>query len=77
MTDTELRELADVVGVIKTSYVEPVEDKALLSQAITVFVSLQHSCTLVPVTISVVSRGQRYRDKRISAHGGCLGDYRR
>jgi len=35
MPVTELRELADVVGIIKTSYVEPVEDKALLSQAIT------------------------------------------
>jgi len=35
MPVAELRELADVVGVIKTSYVEPVEDKALLSQAIT------------------------------------------
>jgi hypothetical protein len=23
------------------------------------------------------ARGQRYRDKRISAHGGCLGDIRR
>jgi len=35
MPVAELRALADVVGVIKTSYVEPVEDKALLSQAIT------------------------------------------
>ena len=35
MPVAELRELADVVGVIKTSYVEPAEDKALLSQAIT------------------------------------------
>ncbi len=34
MPVAELRELADVVGVIKSSYVEPVEDKALLSQAI-------------------------------------------
>lgn len=35
MPVAELRELADVVGIIKTSYVEPVQDKALLSQAIT------------------------------------------
>ena len=31
----ELRQLADVYGLIKTDYVEPVEDKKLLSQAIT------------------------------------------
>ncbi|RJG14746.1 S41 family peptidase [Massilia cavernae] len=30
----ELRQLADVYGLIKTDYVEPVEDKKLLSQAI-------------------------------------------
>ena len=31
----EIRQLADVYGLIKTDYVEPVEDKKLLSQAIT------------------------------------------
>ncbi len=31
---TELRQLADVYGLIKTDYVEPVEDKKLLSEAI-------------------------------------------
>ncbi|MGZ8290052.1 MAG: S41 family peptidase [Telluria sp.] len=31
----ELRQLADVYGLIKTDYVEPVEDRKLLSQAIT------------------------------------------
>jgi carboxyl-terminal processing protease len=35
MPVAELRELADVVRIIKSNYVEPVEDKALLSQAIT------------------------------------------
>ncbi|MEJ7805811.1 MAG: peptidase S41, partial [Telluria sp.] len=31
----ELRQLADVYGLIKSDYVEPVEDKKLLTQAIT------------------------------------------
>ena len=31
----ELRQLADVYGLIKSDYVEPVEDKKLLSEAIT------------------------------------------
>jgi carboxyl-terminal processing protease len=30
----ELRQLADVFGLIKTDYVEPVEDKKLLTEAI-------------------------------------------
>lgn len=35
----ELRQLADVFGLIKTDYVEPVEDKKLLTQAISGMVS--------------------------------------
>lgn len=39
----ELRTLADVFGLIKTDYVEPVEDKKLLTEAISGMVSsLQH-----------------------------------
>ena len=36
---SELRQLADVYGLIKTDYVEPVEDKKLLSEAISGMVS--------------------------------------
>jgi carboxyl-terminal processing protease len=35
----ELRTLADVFGLIKTDYVEPVEDKKLLTEAISGMVS--------------------------------------
>jgi len=62
----ELRQLAGVYGVIKSSYVEPVEDKALLSEAISGMVSSldPHSAYLDP---------RAYRELREGTEGRFVG----
>jgi len=62
----ELRQLADVYGVIKSTYVEPVEDKALLSQAISGMVASldPHSAYLDP---------RAYRELREGTEGRFVG----
>ncbi|MGH8854589.1 MAG: S41 family peptidase, partial [Telluria sp.] len=66
MPMAELRQLADVYGVIKSTYVEPVEDKALLSQAITGMVASldPHSAYLDP---------RAYRELREGTEGRFVG----
>jgi carboxyl-terminal processing protease len=66
MPMAELRQLADVYGVIKSTYVEPVEDKALLSQAISGMVSSldPHSAYLDP---------RAYRELREGTEGRFVG----
>ena len=62
----ELRQLADVYGVIKSTYVEPVEGKALLSQAISGMVASldPHSAYLDP---------RAYRELREGTEGRFVG----
>ena len=62
----ELRQLADVYGVIKSTYVEPVEDKALLSEAISGMVASldPHSAYLDP---------RAYRELREGTEGRFVG----
>uniref|UniRef100_UPI0028B26088 S41 family peptidase n=1 Tax=Massilia alkalitolerans TaxID=286638 RepID=UPI0028B26088 len=62
----ELRQLADVYGVIKSTYIEPVEDKALLSQAISGMVASldPHSAYLDP---------RAYRELREGTEGRFVG----
>ncbi len=62
----ELRQLADVYGLIKTDYVEPVEDKKLLSDAIAGMVA-----SLDPH--SVYLDRQAFRDMRESVAGKFVG----
>ena len=66
MPMAELRQLADVVGVIKSTYVEPVEDKALLSEAISGMVASldPHSAYLDP---------RAYRELREGTEGRFVG----
>ena len=66
MPMAELRQLADVVGVIKSNYVEPVEDKALLSEAISGMVASldPHSAYLDP---------RAYRELREGTEGRFVG----
>jgi carboxyl-terminal processing protease len=66
MPMAELRQLADVYGVIKSTYVEPVEDKALLSQAISGMVASldPHSAYLDP---------RAYRELREGTEGRFVG----
>ena len=66
MQIAELRQLADVYGVIKSTYVEPVEDKALLSQAISGMVASldPHSAYLDP---------RAYRELREGTEGRFVG----
>ncbi|WP_020653786.1 S41 family peptidase [Massilia niastensis] len=62
----ELRQLADVYGLIKTDYVEPVEDKKLLSEAIGGMVASldPHSVYLDP---------KAFREMRESVQGKFVG----
>lgn len=62
----ELRQLADVYGLIKTDYVEPVEDKKLLSEAIGGMVASldPHSVYLDP---------KAFRDMREAVQGKFVG----
>src|SRR3954467_10279609 len=62
----ELRQLADVYGLIKTDYVEPVEDKKLLSEAISGMVSSldPHSVYMDP---------KAFREMRESMEGKFVG----
>ena len=66
MPMAELRQLADVYGVIKSTYVEPVEDKALLSEAISGMVASldPHSAYLDP---------RAYRELREGTEGRFVG----
>ncbi|MGF6183459.1 carboxyl-terminal processing protease [Massilia sp. UYP32] len=66
MPIAELRQLADVYGVIKSTYVEPVEDKALLSEAIAGMVASldPHSAYLDP---------RAYRELREGTEGRFVG----
>ncbi|UVW28872.1 S41 family peptidase [Massilia sp. H6] len=59
----ELRQLADVYGVIKSAYVEPVEGKALLSQAISGMVASldPHSAYLDPRAFRELREGTEGR----------------
>ncbi len=60
---SDLRQLADVYGVIKSEYVEPVEDKALLSQAISGMVASldPHSAYLDPEAFRQLREGTEGR----------------
>ena len=62
----ELRQLADVYGLIKSDYVEPVDDKKLLSEAITGMVS-----SLDPHSAYLDKRA--YREMRESMQGRFVG----
>jgi carboxyl-terminal processing protease len=62
----ELRQLADVYGLIKSDYVEPVDDKKLLSEAITGMVS-----SLDPHSVYLDKRA--YREMRESMQGRFVG----
>ncbi|VXC22210.1 S41 family peptidase [Massilia sp. 9I] len=66
MPMAELRQLADVYGVIKSTYVEPVEDRALLSEAISGMVASldPHSAYLDP---------RAYRELREGTEGRFVG----
>ncbi|OON59484.1 peptidase S41 [Massilia sp. KIM] len=66
MPIAELRQLAEVVGVIKSTYVEPVEDKTLLSEAISGMVASldPHSAYLDP---------RAYRELREGTEGRFVG----
>lgn len=66
MPIAELRQLADAYGVIKSSYVEPVEDRALLSEAIAGMVASldPHSAYLDP---------RAYRELREGTEGRFVG----
>jgi carboxyl-terminal processing protease len=63
MPMAELRQLADVYGVIKSAYVEPVEGRALLSQAITGMVASldPHSAFLDPRAFRELREGTEGR----------------
>jgi carboxyl-terminal processing protease len=63
MPMAELRQLADVYGVIKSTYVEPVEDKALLSEAISGMVASldPHSAYLDPRAFRELREGTEGR----------------
>src|ERR1700751_3500684 len=58
----ELHQLADVYGLIKTDYVEPVEDKKLLTEAIAGMVA-----SLDPHSAYLDKKA--YRDLRDGTHG--------
>jgi carboxyl-terminal processing protease len=62
----ELRQLADVYGLIKTDYVEPVDDKKLLSEAISGMVS-----ALDPHSVYLDQKA--FRDMRESIAGKFVG----
>ncbi|MDL2353846.1 MAG: S41 family peptidase [Pseudomonadota bacterium] len=62
----ELRQLADVYGLIKSDYVEPVDDKKLLSEAITGMVS-----SLDPHSVYLDKRA--FREMRESMQGRFVG----
>jgi carboxyl-terminal processing protease len=62
----ELRQLADVYGLIKSDYVEPVEDKKLLSEAISGMVS-----SLDPHSVYLDKKA--YREMRESMQGHFVG----
>ncbi len=62
----ELRQLADVYGLIKTDYVEPVEDKKLLSEAISGMVS-----SLDPHSVYLDKKA--YREMQESMQGRFVG----
>ena len=62
----ELRQLADVYGLIKSDYVEPVEDKKLLSEAIGGMVS-----SLDPHSVYLDKKA--YREMRESMQGRFVG----
>jgi carboxyl-terminal processing protease len=62
----ELRQLADVYGLIKSDYVEPVEDKKLLSQAISGMVA-----SLDPHSVYLDKKA--YREMRESMQGRFVG----
>jgi len=62
----ELRQLADVYGLIKTDYVEPVEDKKLLSEAITGMVA-----SLDPHSVYLDKKA--YREMKESMQGRFVG----
>jgi carboxyl-terminal processing protease len=62
----ELRQLADVYGLIKTDYVEPVEDKKLLSEAISGMVS-----SLDPHSVYLDKKA--YKEMRESMQGRFVG----
>ncbi|MFP5390403.1 MAG: S41 family peptidase [Gammaproteobacteria bacterium] len=63
---SELRQLADVYGLIKTDYVEPVEDKKLLSEAISGMVS-----SLDPHSVYLDKKA--YREMKESMQGKFVG----
>jgi carboxyl-terminal processing protease len=62
----ELRQLADVYGLIKSDYVEPVEDKKLLSEAISGMVA-----SLDPHSVYLDKKA--YREMRESMQGRFVG----
>ncbi|MES2152654.1 MAG: S41 family peptidase [Pseudomonadota bacterium] len=62
----ELRQLADVYGLIKSDYVEPVEDKKLLSEAITGMVA-----SLDPHSVYLDKRA--FREMKESMQGHFVG----
>jgi carboxyl-terminal processing protease len=62
----ELRQLADVYGLIKSDYVEPVEDKKLLSEAITGMVA-----SLDPHSVYLDKKA--YKEMRESMQGRFVG----
>jgi carboxyl-terminal processing protease len=62
----ELRQLADVYGLIKSDYVEPVEDKKLLSEAISGMVS-----SLDPHSVYLDKKA--YKEMRESMQGRFVG----
>jgi len=62
----ELRQLSDVYGLIKTDYVEPVEDKKLLSQAISGMVA-----SLDPHSVYLDKKA--FREMRESMQGRFVG----
>ena len=62
----ELRQLADVYGLIKSDYVEPVDDKKLLSEAISGMVA-----SLDPHSVYLDKKA--YRDMRESMQGHFVG----
>ena len=62
----ELRQLADVYGLIKSDYVEPVEDKKLLSQAISGMVA-----SLDPHSVYLDKKA--YREMKESMQGRFVG----
>ena len=63
---SELRQLADVYGLIKTDYVEPVEDKKLLSEAISGMVA-----SLDPHSVYLDKKA--YREMKESMQGRFVG----